>query len=162
MGRWQRYLELYEQLAGEPFPSDPWQQLERAICLVFESWNSGRAVQYRRARGLDDRLGTAVNVQVMIQTQLAGLLFSRDPLDHSRDTMVVEVVTGLGDQLAAGRQTPQRFLVPRDDLARSDRDDAAIHQDSTASSGLLRDALPLLTPEGLRSWANWVRVWSGS
>ncbi len=118
---WQRYLQRYEQTVGEAFPDEPWRQLELAVGMVFDSWNSQRTVQYRALRGIRDVAGTAVNVQAMVPAQRSGLLFSQDPLKRKRNTWVVEVVSGLGDQLAAGQQTPQRFFVSRDARAEADR-----------------------------------------
>ncbi len=37
---------------GTPFPDDPWEQLRGAVLAVFRSWDSPRAVAYRRATGL--------------------------------------------------------------------------------------------------------------
>ena len=48
------------------FPSDPGEQLERAIRAVFDSWSGERAVAYRRINGIPDDWGTAVNVQQMV------------------------------------------------------------------------------------------------
>ena len=35
-----------------PFPDDPWDQLRGAVAAVFRSWDSPRAVAYRRSAGL--------------------------------------------------------------------------------------------------------------
>ena len=43
---------------GEAVPGDPWVQLRRAICSVFESWGSRRAVAYRKHWGISDLGGT--------------------------------------------------------------------------------------------------------
>ena len=49
-----------------PFPTDPRDQLRMAIEAVFESWDGKRARDYRRASGIPDDLGTAVNVVTMV------------------------------------------------------------------------------------------------
>ncbi len=51
---------------GTPFPEDPWDQLRGAVLAVFRSWDSPRAVAYRRATGLGNDGGTAVNIQAMV------------------------------------------------------------------------------------------------
>ena len=51
---------------GEPFPTDPRIQLERAVSAAFRSFNSHRARYYRKTLGLPDDAGTAVNVQAMV------------------------------------------------------------------------------------------------
>ena len=45
---------------------DPEKQLRLAIEAVFRSWDTERAVSYRRIEGLTGLLGTAVNVQAMV------------------------------------------------------------------------------------------------
>ncbi|MGH2785456.1 MAG: pyruvate, phosphate dikinase [Actinomycetota bacterium] len=70
--------------SGTPFPQDPRVQLSEAIAAVFSSWESPRAIRYRRYAGIDDGLGTAVVVQAMVFGNLAsrsgtGVAFTRDP-----------------------------------------------------------------------------------
>jgi pyruvate,orthophosphate dikinase len=78
-----RFKELFEQETGEPFPEEPREQLRQAIRAVFGSWQGERAVAYRRAEGIPDDWGTAVNVQQMVfgnkgDTSGSGVAFSRD------------------------------------------------------------------------------------
>ena len=51
---------------GAEFPQDPREQLTAAIIAVFSSWNSDRAVLYRRQERIPNDLGTAVNVVAMV------------------------------------------------------------------------------------------------
>src|SRR5438270_4676980 len=60
------FLGLYEKETEEKFPTKPLDQLKQAIEAVFRSWNTERAVAYRRAEKISDDLGTAVNVQTMV------------------------------------------------------------------------------------------------
>ena len=69
---------------GAPFPQDPMQQLWGAIRAVFESWNTGRAITYRRLNRIPDEWGTGVNVQSMVFGNMGddcgtGVAFTRDP-----------------------------------------------------------------------------------
>ena len=71
-------------MVGEPAPAEPWDQLERAIAAVFDSWQSERAVALPQDRGISGEGGTAVTVQAMVFGNLdersgTGVLFSRDP-----------------------------------------------------------------------------------
>lgn len=54
-----RFLEAYQQAAGQLFPQDPKQQLIGAITAVLASWQSSKAVEYRRMNHIADNLGTA-------------------------------------------------------------------------------------------------------
>src|SRR3954451_2680810 len=72
-----KFKELYD------FPTEPREQLAQAIGAVFDSWQGERAVAYRRAEGIPDEWGTAVNVQQMVfgnrgETSGSGVAFSRD------------------------------------------------------------------------------------
>jgi len=110
------YLRVYEEHTGRSFPVEPWKLLTECIDAVFRSWNSQRAVAYRRhhdIRGLD---GTAVNVQAMFPSQVSGILFTQDPNDLPAEQMVLESSYGLGEAVVSGEVTPDRFLVRRHDL----------------------------------------------
>jgi pyruvate,orthophosphate dikinase len=78
-----RSKEIFKRETGEDFPQEPREQLRQAIRAVFDSWQGERAVAYRRAEGIPDDWGTAVNVQQMVfgnkgQTSGSGVAFSRD------------------------------------------------------------------------------------
>jgi rifampicin phosphotransferase len=80
-----------------------------AIEDVFRSWMSAQAREFRRLNGIDDALGTAVIVQEMIPTRVAGVLFTTDPQRTDSAEMIVEAVEGFGDTLVSGRSTPARW-----------------------------------------------------
>ena len=60
------------------------EQVKGAITAVFLSWNTKRAVEYRRIHSIPDDLGTAANIQMMVFGDLGddsgtGVCFTRDP-----------------------------------------------------------------------------------
>ena len=61
-----RFKAVTARRASVPFPTDPYEQLKMAVRAVFESWDGKRAQDYRRAAGIADDLGTAVNVVAMV------------------------------------------------------------------------------------------------
>ena len=72
--------------ASEPFPQDPWRQLESAIEAVLDSWMGKRAVDYRREFDITDEManGTAVNICTMVfgnkgDDCATGVGFTRNP-----------------------------------------------------------------------------------
>ena len=81
----ERFVASFRDIVGvDDVPDDPWVQLRLAIEAVFRSWDSDRAIAYRRREGLPDDLGTAVTVQAMVfgnrgATSATGVLFTRDP-----------------------------------------------------------------------------------
>ncbi|MCL2781521.1 MAG: pyruvate, phosphate dikinase, partial [Actinomycetia bacterium] len=81
-------IDAYKQVvlthAGRPFPQDPREQMDLAVRAVFNSWNTPRAVLYRRQERIPSDLGTAVNVQAMVFGNMGmdsgtGVAFTRDP-----------------------------------------------------------------------------------
>ena len=71
-------------LAGIDIVESPMDQLFLAIHKVFSSWNSNRAIDYRRIMGISDDWGTAVTVQSMVFGNLSrqsgsGVAFSHSP-----------------------------------------------------------------------------------
>ena len=79
------FLRIIESTTGSPFPQDPRVQLTMAIAAVFRSWDSARAVDFRRIERITGAEGTAVNVQAMVfgnrgPMSGTGVAFSRDPV----------------------------------------------------------------------------------
>jgi pyruvate,water dikinase len=110
-----RCREIYEEQTGRPFPTEPWQALFECINAVFHSWNSERALAYRRRNQIEGLSGTAVTVQAMFPSQVSGILFTQDPNNLAAQQMVLEASYGLGEAVVSGDVTPDRFMVKRDD-----------------------------------------------
>jgi pyruvate,water dikinase len=86
-----------------------------AVARCWASLDTERAVAYRRKQGVsDDNLAMAVVVQRLVHAEVAGVLFTRDPLDPSGRRMLVEASWGLGEAVVSGRVTPDRFALERD------------------------------------------------
>lgn len=69
---------------GVVFEQDPFKQIIDCVNTVFESWNSERALAYRRHLGISENWGTAVIVQQMIFGNLSdvsgtGVVFTQNP-----------------------------------------------------------------------------------
>ena len=81
-----------------------------AIARCWASLDSERARAYRRQQGMDDTsLAMAVVVQQLVEAEVAGVLFTRNPLDPAGRTMLVEASWGLGESVVSGRVMPDRF-----------------------------------------------------
>ena len=61
-----RFREIVREQSGREFPDDPREQLRLATEAVFRSWQGKRAQDYRKAAGIPDDLGTAVNIVAMV------------------------------------------------------------------------------------------------
>src|ERR1700724_789846 len=96
---------------GQPFPEEPRAQLWGAIGAVFSSWNKRRAREYRRIKGISDRLGTAVNVQAMVfgnrgNDCATGVAFTRNPATGEARVYGEYLVNAQGEDVVAGIRTP--------------------------------------------------------
>jgi pyruvate, orthophosphate dikinase len=107
----ERFKKIYEAEAGIPFPQNPRVQLERAVRAVFDSWDTPRAQVYRRANGIPDELGTAVNVVRMVfgnkgETSGTGVAFTRDPSTGDQGLWGEFLTNAQGEDVVAGIRTP--------------------------------------------------------
>ncbi|MGN0055171.1 MAG: pyruvate, phosphate dikinase [Atopobiaceae bacterium] len=89
------------------FPQDPYLQLRLAEQAVFGSWNTPRAILYRKQNKIPDDLGTAVNVQVMVfgnkgNTSATGVAFTRNPADGTNERYGDFLVNAQGEDVVAG------------------------------------------------------------
>jgi pyruvate, orthophosphate dikinase len=105
------YLGLVERATGGPFPADPEEQLRGAVRAVFDSWNTDRAVAYRRHHRIPDDLGTAVNVQAMVFGNMGddcatGVAFTRDPSTGENRFYGEFLVNAQGEDVVAGIRDP--------------------------------------------------------
>ena len=78
------------------------------------SFFSERALFYRAQKGSLHDLGMAVVVQRMVSADVAGVLFTVDPVRRRKDRMVVEAVFGLGEACVSGQVTPDNYVLARD------------------------------------------------
>jgi len=105
------FIALYEKHSGRKFPTDPWQALRECIDAVLESWNSDRALVYRKAHGLEHLEGTAVNVQSMFSSWVSGIAFTANPSNPLAGEIIIESSYGLGESVVSGDVTPDRFVL---------------------------------------------------
>ena len=94
-------------------PTDPWAMLCAAINAVFDSWNNERAITYRKHHKIEGLLGTAVNVQMMCPSEVAGVMFTADPVNPALEQIVIESSYGLGEAVVLGKVTPDRFVLDK-------------------------------------------------
>jgi pyruvate,water dikinase len=84
----------------------------------WASFFSPRALFYRAEKGSLDDVDMAVVVQRMVDAEVAGVLFTVDPVAGRRDRMVVEAVLGLGEAVVSGEVTPDHYVLKRDGTVR--------------------------------------------
>jgi pyruvate, orthophosphate dikinase len=116
----ERFLQVVQRHTGQPFPSDPYQQLEIAIKAVFGSWLGKRAIDYRREFKITPAManGTAVNVVAMVYGNMGndsatGVGFTRNPATGENQLYGEYLTNAQGEDVVAGIRTPK----PIGDLA---------------------------------------------
>jgi pyruvate, orthophosphate dikinase len=117
----ERFKEIVRLHTGRDFPQEPHEQMNLAIEAVFNSWNSDRAVLYRRQERIPADLGTAVNVVAMVFGNLGadsgtGVAFTRDPGTGQQGIYGDYLQNAQGEDVVAGI----RNTVPLQDLEKID------------------------------------------
>ena len=106
------FKAIIQARSGVSFPEDPQRQLWGAIEAVFRSWNTRRAVDYRKVNGIPDTLGTAVNVVSMVYGNMGddsgtGVAFTRDCRGGENTMNGDFLVNAQGEDVVSGARTPQ-------------------------------------------------------
>ncbi|TDQ00971.1 pyruvate, phosphate dikinase [Labedaea rhizosphaerae] len=119
-------VETFKQVvrdhADRDFPQEPREQMDMAVHAVFDSWNTERAVLYRRQERIPSDLGTAVNIVAMVFGNLGmdsgtGVAFTRDPASGAQGIYGDYLQNAQGEDVVAGI----RNTVPLADLEKLDK-----------------------------------------
>lgn len=87
--------------------------VKRCWASLFEA----RAIYYRTVNGFDHmKVGIAVPVQRMVQSDKSGVLFTVDPITADKNKIVIEAGWGLGEAVVSGSVTPDRYVVDKKTL----------------------------------------------
>jgi pyruvate,orthophosphate dikinase len=118
----EQFKGVVREHGGREFPQDPREQMNLAVHAVFDSWNTDRAVLYRRQERIPADLGTAVNVQSMVFGNLGmdsgtGVAFTRDPASGAQGIYGDYLQNAQGEDVVAG----VRNTLPLADLERIDK-----------------------------------------
>ncbi len=106
------YKQLINEKTGTAFPDDPYDQLWGAVGAVFSSWETKRAIEYRRINDIPGDWGTAVNVQAMVfgnmgDSSATGVAFTRNPSTGEHYFYGEYLINAQGEDVVAGTRTPQ-------------------------------------------------------
>lgn len=99
--------ETYLNVKGEA-------HLIQKVKECFASLFTQRAIYYRHEQKFDhDKVGLAVVVQRMIQSEKSGIAFSIDPVTNDKNKIVIEAIFGLGEYIVQGKVTPDHYEVSK-------------------------------------------------
>jgi pyruvate, orthophosphate dikinase len=116
-----RFKEHVRKESGKPFPEEPLDQLWGAIAAVFESWNTRRAIDYRKLHDIPDSMGTAVNIVAMVFGNLGedsgtGVTFSRDPSTGEQSLYGEYLLNAQGEDVVSGSRDPLPIVTMKEQL----------------------------------------------
>ncbi len=88
---------------------------DAVIDAVRRCWASlwtARAIGYRARLGIrPEEVGMAVVVQQLVPADVAGVVFTANPVTGSRDELVINAAWGLGEAIVSGRVTPDSISI---------------------------------------------------
>jgi len=90
---------------------------KEVIAAVRGCWASlfePRAIFYRHQQGFDHfKVGIAVPVQRMVQSQASGVMFTIEPVTSDSNHIIIEAVHGLGEAIVSGEVTPDLYIIDK-------------------------------------------------
>jgi len=103
--------DTYLGISGGP-------DLVAAVARCWASLWTARAMRYRAERGIDSaQVALAVVVQEMAPQEVAGVIFTANPLTGRRDELLVNAARGSGEALVSGEVVPDQWVARRPDGA---------------------------------------------
>ena len=100
--------ETYLNIKGEGNLID---NIRKGWASLFEP----RAMFYRHEQHFDHlRIGIALVVQKMIESEKSGIMFTIDPVTNDKSKIVIEAIYGLGEYIVQGKVTPDHYEVAKD------------------------------------------------
>ncbi len=96
------------------------QGMANVVEAVQKCWASlfeARAIFYRNEQRFDHlKVGIAVVVQRMVQSEISGVAFTAEPLSSDDKKIVIEAAYGLGEAVVSGELTPDLYLLDKGSL----------------------------------------------
>lgn len=90
---------------------------EKVIGAILQCWASlfeARAIFYRVKQNFDHtKVSIAVPVQLMVNSEVSGVMFTADPVSSDKNTIVIEAIYGLGELIVGGQVTPDHYEVDK-------------------------------------------------
>ncbi len=90
---------------------------EAIIDAIKHCWASlwtGRAIGYRINNGINqESIAIAVIVQELFNAEASGVMFTANPLNGSRNEIVINAAWGLGEAIVSGIVTPDTYTVEK-------------------------------------------------
>lgn len=82
-----------------------------ATRFVRNSRKSERVKSYSKEKGIEAEHEMAIVIQLMVQADVSGVLFTANPINGQRDQTVINASWGLGESVVSGTVTPDTFII---------------------------------------------------
>lgn len=90
---------------------------DAVVAAVKNCWASlwtAQAISYRHQNGIDqDSVAMAVVVQIMVPSEVSGILFTANPATGERNEIIINASFGLGEAVVSGQVTPDTYIVDK-------------------------------------------------
>jgi pyruvate,water dikinase len=89
-----------------------------AVQKCWASLWTAQAISYRHQNGIEQSaVAMGVVVQIMVPSEVSGILFTANPATGERSEMIINASFGLGEAVVGGQVTPDTFIINRNDLS---------------------------------------------
>jgi len=117
----EQFRQIVRATSGREFPDEPLDQLRLATEAVFRSWRGKRAQDYRRAAGIPDDLGTAVNIVAMVfgnmgRSSATGVATTRNVSTGENSLEGDYLINAQGEDVVAGTRTTEPIAHLAEDM----------------------------------------------
>ena len=100
--------ETYLNIQGA---KDVIKSVQKCWASLFEA----RAIFYRTENKFNHmKVGIAVPIQLMVQSEVSGIMFTVNPITNSSSEVSIEAAYGLGQPIVSGEITPDQFIVSKE------------------------------------------------
>lgn len=89
-----------------------------AVRNCWASLFTARAIFYREQNKIPhENVKISVIVQIMVQSEVSGVMFTLDPVTNNKERIVIESVWGLGELIVGGAVVPDHYEVQKETFA---------------------------------------------
>ena len=90
---------------------------DAVVTAVKNCWASlwtAQAISYRHRNGIDQAsVAMAVVVQIMVPSEVSGILFTANPATGERNEIIINASFGLGEAVVSGQVTPDTYIIDK-------------------------------------------------
>ena len=99
--------DTYLHISGE-------EELLNHIRDCFASLWTSRAIYYREKQNYDHfDVALSVVIQKMVNSEKSGVMFTANPINNSKDEMMINASYGLGEAVVSGIVTPDEYIIDK-------------------------------------------------